>query len=170
MPVGQECYNEHTLTAEENAAALMALRSAFWLPVMLALLFMAFDLYYVHTQTDYSTLDAGAIALLYGGAVLRAINSYFPSTLLPYAMVVVLQQGIYRVPAGLAPWKLGGLMFWSAAYLAVYVVYIALGGTEIVLSVALAAATVVFGSGIWLSLDKKVQRAPAAWNRLVGKD
>lgn len=89
MLVGQECYNEHTLTAEENAAALMALRSAFRLPVMLAFFLAVFDLYHVYTQTNWSCIgDAGARASLVGFALLRAINSYFPSTLLPYAMVV----------------------------------------------------------------------------------
>lgn len=170
MPVGQECYNEHTLTAEENAATLMALRSAFCLPVMLAFFLAVFDLYHVYTQTNWSCIrDAGAHASLVGFALLRAINSYFPSTLLPYAMVVVLQQGIYRVSAGVVSWTLDGLMFWSAVYFALYAVYIVQGGTEPVLSVAMTVATVVFGLSIWLSLDKKVRRASAAWNRLAGK-
>lgn len=107
MPVEQGSYNDNIL-AESHAAGLMALRSSFCLPVALAALFLIFDIYRVHMQTDYTGMSAGAVASLYGFALLEAVNNYFPSTLLPFAAFAVLQQGIYRVPAGMARWTLGG--------------------------------------------------------------
>lgn len=166
--MGQECHNDHKLV-ESNAGGFMALRSSFWLPVAFAALFLAFDMYHTYTQMDCNGKELTEIVSLYGFALLRAINSYFPSTLLPFSMLVVLQQGIYHVSAGVVQWKLGNLLFQAAAFLALYAVYIANDGADVLLVTIMAVATIVFGFSIWLSLDKEVHSAPAAWRRAMGK-
>ena len=156
------------MVIERDAGTLMALRMSFWLPVAFATIFLLFDIYHVYTQTVWTGMEVKDITSLYGLALLKGVNSYFPSTLLPFAVFAVLQQSIYHVFSGLVLWKLDGLLFWTFGYSALYIVYIAQGGEDLLLTVVLAVFTAVFGFGIWLSLDERVRKAQRTWRTTMG--
>ena len=169
MWVDEAGYNKPGET--QNPNELMALRDAFLVPLILALIFLLFDLYHVYTQPSCMEDGKSGVAnifSLYWWAALRAINSYFPSTLLPFAVFVVIQQGIYKVFAGISRWKLGSLLMAAVFYVALYVVYIVQGSSDPLLVVVLAAVTIFFGFNIWFSLDGKVRGARSAWREIIG--
>lgn len=168
MLESQKRHNNHIM-AESKAGELMALHSSFWLPLAFATLFLIFDMYHVCEHMDCGEKTTCDVVSAYGFALFHSFNSYFPSTLLPFAIFVVLQQGIYHVYAGVDQWKLGRLMFWAVAYSALYAVYIVEGDASVWLTFVMAVATIVFWFSVWLSLRENVRKAPAAWRRALGK-
>ena len=104
MLESQKRHNNHIM-AESKAGELMALHSSFWLPLAFATLFLIFDMYHVCEHMDCGEKTTCDVVSAYGFALFHSFNSYFPSTLLPFAIFVVLQQGIYHVYAGVDQWK-----------------------------------------------------------------
>lgn len=168
MRVGQEENNRSATKAW--VGTLMALRASFWLPVVIAAVFSLIDIYHVYMQyrvTGYVEMKAEQIFSLYGMALLRAVNNYFPTALLPFAAVAIAQRLFYGVSSGFALWRLDSLALWTLVYTVFYAVHVAYGSEDPLLSMVLMAVTGAFGFGIWLSLDEEVRRAPSAWRRIA---
>lgn len=102
--------------------------------------------------------------------LLRVLNGYYPSSLLPLGLFAVVQQGIYGVSAGFKVVFLDRIHLVTLLYGMFFAGYILLGaGSFYPLQVVFTVATAAYGANIWCSLRTDVKNAQREWLKFSGR-